>query len=854
MKPDQDYTELASQITEYSKSASKLLEDHKFEEAKSDFEEAYRISKLIRDPFTIRKCAFNLGAVYIRLCQARKGIEYLELAIPPDSVEDIFTNKGDLYFNIGLGYEMLKDYQNADSCFKKAFKDYRHFQENINGKMIEETLEKLAKTSRFIKNYVESADWSSELCQIYFQKGQEEKRIVTVGEQIVQLRKANEKEKCLILCDQIVCKIAEIIISPLTANMLNDVGLVLSQYERLNEAEKCYKKALSMVSALSSTEKLTAIILQNLGALYNITGQYHNSIDYHIQAAAKFGELKNGINEGHCYANMGYAYNQVGDLDKAKEYFLLALRKAKDNGDPHAEWQVLESLGSICCNLGNHDVAIKYYTDAFKAITKDSTSQTSLAEDRIQAKLFTLMKHQSEKQESTLQQQVNAQHMQEQEIMMLKQQLQQQAVINSKLQQQHQYDNNQMFSRQPVHINSQVNIRQPHVEHTVTEVKTTKEVVGEPDHDSSLSTVQSAPELLHSKIEHTRKELIKRRLKVRRSGSQREFDKVARGVYVSMGADVLDSLIKEEKESVHSSDFQFTDPGSASDTTISSLSSNSLDDPKSPQKKKKSIFKMIKDKAEQKLKLLERKKEDRVEEEPMRRNIRLARRQSEEKGRLLNHSMLVMDDEREQVKQAMRAHLQEDDEENSQQEKVKKKKYTKKSSPTQPLSSSSSSTSISSSGSSTTSSSSSEETTSDSETEEIEPQSKKSGPPNLPVNSPPQTLVNTYEEIPADNPHYTEIELDTSKAKPGLNSTSLSETVYETIQQSDSIDKLPTVNSPTRSDLSQMSRAERNSIDIDEDEEEEYSERFLYEQHLKSQQSVELPEEKEEKSKVCAIM
>ncbi|KAK6179232.1 hypothetical protein SNE40_011640 [Patella caerulea] len=803
MKPNKDLSELADEITSCSKNASKYLQEQNFELARRDFEEAFEISKQMRDPFTQRKCAFNLGAVYIRLGKATKGIEYLELAISPSSNQK--DGNADLYFNMGLGSEMLHEFSTAVDHFKKALKEYKESDANTNDVMIIETLEKLARNSRYLKLHLEAADWYEELGALYQTRGNEEKRLVSVGEQIVQLRKANEREKWLNLVLPITNQLEQIVITPLTANMLNDVGLVLSQYEMFDKAEDCYKRALTMVYALPSCVKLEAILLQNLGALANLTNSYSKSIEYHSKAAVKFEQLKNFVNEGHCFANLGYAYNQVGDVDKAMENFFLALRKAKDTGDAHSEWQVLESLGALSCNLGNLDLAIKYYTDAFKSITKDTGIKTSSSEDRIQSKLFHLMKKQAEKQ-----QQINNQQQQ----LALKQQEQQQ-------QQQFKIQQQEIITKQQQNITKQSpQNNQQQVLKTqsfVLETNQLRNADNKPNNDTITNKLnQSAPLALRPKenqrpvapdsapVQQTRQQLIAlRRLKVRRSGSKREFDKIARGVYVSGIEDVLDTKEIDQISTHSSPTYSVTDIDST-DSSISSSSPTSSQD----RKKKNNFLQSVIGKAEQKYK--DWKIEHSKKEESKYFN---AGKRSSDK---LRESILLMDEDKEQVQLAMQQIL----------EKSGNKKNEEDSSSESESESNSDSLS---------------ET--DDDSSDTEHHQKKNGPPTLPTQSPPQTLKDYETPVPL----YAEIGTG-SNVDQGLKSTSLSDTVFETIEPpSQSLERNEVQQASTSSipasDHTQMSRAER--------------EKFLFEQYQKQQQTdVHLPEKKdsEKTSKICSVM
>ena len=80
-----------------------------------------------------------VGAVLIALKQAESGLEMLQRAIPPMNQRDGKSN-GDLYYNFGLGYELLRNDAEAVKFFELAYEEYRMEKDNV--RMENETIMK----------------------------------------------------------------------------------------------------------------------------------------------------------------------------------------------------------------------------------------------------------------------------------------------------------------------------------------------------------------------------------------------------------------------------------------------------------------------------------------------------------------------------------------------------------------------------------------------------------------------------------------------------------------------------------------------------------------------------------------
>lgn len=153
----------ALDVEKYSKIGTQDLQTGQLDQALRALKYAYKRSHELEDGFTERACAFNLGAAYIAMGQPKQGLEILHKAVPPENKREGKSN-GDLYFNFGLGYEGLGNYEDAARNYTKALEEYRA--EGDNSEMEIETLEKLAQIYTRTKNAF-TIDAYNQLVQLY---------------------------------------------------------------------------------------------------------------------------------------------------------------------------------------------------------------------------------------------------------------------------------------------------------------------------------------------------------------------------------------------------------------------------------------------------------------------------------------------------------------------------------------------------------------------------------------------------------------------------------------------------------------------------------------------------------------
>ena len=140
----------------------------RLEKAKHEYKVAYKHSQRFYDQSIKRACALNLGAVYVALLEPGKGVKMLIKALSPDGSTDDDNSNADVYFNLGLAYEMQENYTESLKCFKLCLSEYKLNPSNsVNIRIITDVTVKCAMMYSSIGNVPEAAQFYDEAAQCY---------------------------------------------------------------------------------------------------------------------------------------------------------------------------------------------------------------------------------------------------------------------------------------------------------------------------------------------------------------------------------------------------------------------------------------------------------------------------------------------------------------------------------------------------------------------------------------------------------------------------------------------------------------------------------------------------------------
>lgn len=106
--------------------------------------------------------------------------------------------------------------------------------------------------------------------------------------------------------------------------------------------------------------QIESIVLGNLGLAYYDLGEYQRAVEYHehhLKIARKVGD-RGG--EGRALGNLGIAYSDLGEHRRATEYHEQQLQIAREIGDRQGEGHAIGNLGLAAYSLGEYRQAIEY--------------------------------------------------------------------------------------------------------------------------------------------------------------------------------------------------------------------------------------------------------------------------------------------------------------------------------------------------------------------------------------------------------------------------------------------------------------------------------------------------------------
>ena len=99
----------------------------------------------------------------------------------------------------------------------------------------------------------------------------------------------------------------------------------------------------------------------NLGLAYADLGEVQKAIEYHEQALIISREIGDRRGEGSTLGNLGVAYKNLGEVQKAIEFYEQRIEIAREIGDRRGEGNALANLGQAQKTLGDLGKAKKLW-------------------------------------------------------------------------------------------------------------------------------------------------------------------------------------------------------------------------------------------------------------------------------------------------------------------------------------------------------------------------------------------------------------------------------------------------------------------------------------------------------------
>ena len=156
--------------------------------------------------------------------------------------------------------------------------------------------------------------------------------------------------------------------------LLNEYGIFLYKYAYYEESIEVNLRFIRLSEETNGQNKTTAVSYNNIGIVYYNLGEYDKALEYYFKAL----EIQKAVlGEKHrdtavSYNNIGAVYQNLGDYDKALEYHNKALEIRKEVlEEKHSDTAIsYGNIGAVYGNLGDYDKALEHFIKALE-ITKD---------------------------------------------------------------------------------------------------------------------------------------------------------------------------------------------------------------------------------------------------------------------------------------------------------------------------------------------------------------------------------------------------------------------------------------------------------------------------------------------------
>ncbi|MEM6395355.1 MAG: tetratricopeptide repeat protein [Bacteroidota bacterium] len=315
--------------------------------------------------------------------------------------------KAEEYFNKGLSFHNVKDFDNAIIWYEKAIEEDDNYAEPLNnlGALLKSkgeyqkaidffkraitlmpnnvnayynwgnTLQDLKKYEESIDYYKKATEINPDYANAYNSWGNALYALQNYEEAIVYYKKAIEADSnfAIAYCnlgdslrasgrfeESIDCYKKATEINADYADAYNNWGNALYALENYGEAIVCYKKAIEIKSSF-------AIAYFNIGISLRNIGNYEESIDYYKKATE--------INADYAdaYKNWGRSLDDLGKYEEAIPFFIKATELSPEDVDAYNKW------GNALLSLEKYSEAIEKYMHCINLNSKYKFAYYNLA-------------------------------------------------------------------------------------------------------------------------------------------------------------------------------------------------------------------------------------------------------------------------------------------------------------------------------------------------------------------------------------------------------------------------------------------------------------------------------------------
>lgn len=158
--------------------------------------------------------------------------------------------------------------------------------------------------------------------------------------------------------------------SAFIATASNLVGWKFLDLNNPEQGEYFLLRSEGISRAKNLDDNLQSTLL-NLGNLYRELGDYEKAENYYSEAVELAGSLGMVNRQNLVFYNLGLMERARGNYTESRRLLLYALEESRENGDVVTEYYSASGLGSLEMGLGNNVQAIRWFAQANRVVDHD---------------------------------------------------------------------------------------------------------------------------------------------------------------------------------------------------------------------------------------------------------------------------------------------------------------------------------------------------------------------------------------------------------------------------------------------------------------------------------------------------
>jgi tetratricopeptide (TPR) repeat protein len=321
---------------------------------------ALKAAQAAGDAGTAAKTFNEIAALYFRISEFQKALEYSNQALPIYRQVGDRSGEASTLLSIGIVYSTLGEKQKALEYYNQALPILRALADRVGEAATltgiatvysslgqpQKTLEYYNQALPLLRALGDRAGEATSLTGIgiaYSSLGEQQKALENYNQALPIRRLLGDRRG--------------------EATTLLSIGLVYSHLGEKQKALEYYGQALPILRALADRAG-EATTLTGIATAHSSLGQQQKALEYYSQALPVYRLVGDRRGEATTLDNIGLVYSGLGEPQKALEYLNQELPIRRLAGDRGGEASTLNNMGAVYSGLGEQQKALEYYSQA----------------------------------------------------------------------------------------------------------------------------------------------------------------------------------------------------------------------------------------------------------------------------------------------------------------------------------------------------------------------------------------------------------------------------------------------------------------------------------------------------------